>query len=84
MRLVLPFLLATVPVLAIISPFAYAQTCSCGPDYCQGDARYPGLLAKKKASLSASYPRKSGLPCVAKAESLARQSVVSSDSATFR
>jgi hypothetical protein len=50
MRLVLAFLLLIIPC------WAYSQTCSCGPDYCQGDARYPGLLANKKASLSASYP----------------------------
>jgi hypothetical protein len=42
--------------LSLLSSLVYAQTCSCGPDYCQGDARYPGLLARKKASLSASYP----------------------------
>src|SRR5262249_16154954 len=42
--------------LLLLSPVAYSQTCSCGPDYCQGDACYPQLRAKKKASLSASYP----------------------------
>ncbi|MEH2563164.1 hypothetical protein [Bradyrhizobium sp. AZCC 2289] len=50
MRLILTIL------LMIVSPLAYSQPCSCGPDYCQGDARYPALLANKKASLSASYP----------------------------
>ncbi|WFU41802.1 hypothetical protein QA640_04635 [Bradyrhizobium sp. CB82] len=50
MRLILAFF------LLLLSPLAYSQACSCGPDYCQSDARYPKLLAKKKASLSASYP----------------------------
>jgi hypothetical protein len=43
-------------LFVLASTLAYSQPCSCGPDYCQGDARYPGLLANKKASLSASYP----------------------------
>lgn len=42
--------------LLLLSPLAYSQTCSCGPDFCQGDPRYPQLLANKKASLSVNYP----------------------------
>lgn len=31
--------------------------CSCGPDFCQGDPRIPGLLTSKKKSLaSQGYP----------------------------
>jgi hypothetical protein len=50
MRLPLVFLLVLAPTVA------YPQPCSCGPDYCQGDPRYPSRLANKKASLAANYP----------------------------
>ena len=42
-------------ILLVVAPTVAHPQCSCGPDYCQGDARYPSKLANKKASLAA-YP----------------------------
>lgn len=49
--------LAAIPAifgLAVIwfgPDMAFGQTCGCGPDYCQGDARYAPRLAQAKAAM---------------------------------
>lgn len=52
---------ATALILSIsaqaISSDGLAKDCGCGPDYCKGDARYPGKLASKKNAMkNAGYP----------------------------
>lgn len=46
-----------VPLLILLqAALVAAQPCSCGPDYCQNDPRYPKLLADKKKEMSKTYP----------------------------
>jgi hypothetical protein len=53
---------------------ANAQTCNCGPDFCQGDGRIAAKLAEKKRLLSREYPANlvalldRGQQCVARIE----------------
>jgi len=41
----------TLPLLALMAAAEASAQCSCGPDFCLGDARVPKRLATKKADL---------------------------------
>lgn len=42
----------TLPVLALVAAAEASAQCSCGPDFCLGDARVPKRLSAKKSDLT--------------------------------
>lgn len=54
--------ICVVSLAMLLGPIAMIPAwaaCSCGPDFCQDDARIPGALSQKKQSLRASgYPER--------------------------